>query len=148
PRQIVLRAAQPVGFVGAEQRRDGAVWPGQAMQRRLVVGTMRFGADRQQPAFALHHDAARVERGRRHQRDAARPALYDRGADIFSAGAGLAKTAPGEQQPNAPFTWRRLLRVARAAVLVPVVVEFEDVVVTGLLDGPNLPTLRLRCDRA
>src|SRR5207248_7797474 len=54
-----------------------------------------------------------VERGRRDERDAARLAGLDHGADVFGAGAGLAEAAPSQQQPDAPIAFRGFLRVER-----------------------------------
>ena len=67
-------------------------------------------ADREEAAFALDHDGARIERGRRDQRDMPRLTRLDMSADKFSAGAGLAEAAPSEQQPDAPIAGRRELR--------------------------------------
>ena len=78
-------------------------------------------ADREEPAFALDHDGARVERGRRDERDAARLAFLDTGTHVFRTGARLAEAAPGQEQPDPPVTRRRLLRLPRLSRRVPLV---------------------------
>jgi hypothetical protein len=77
------------------------------VQRRLVFGPLLRRADRQKPALALDHDAARIERGRRDERDAAGAFRDDLRPDKFGAGARLAKAAAGEEQPDAPIPFRR-----------------------------------------
>jgi hypothetical protein len=109
PGEIVLRTAQPVRLVGREQCRDRTVRPGQAMQRRLVIGPLLGRPDRQNAALPFDHDIADIERGRRDQRDAPRQAELGTRPNKLGAGAGLAKAAPGEQQPDAPVAGRRFL---------------------------------------
>src|SRR5438477_7910146 len=91
--------------------------------------------DREQAALALDHDCPGIERGRRDERDAARATCLDGGADIFGAGAGLAETAPGEQQPDAPIALRRLLRVAR----LPFVFFLDNPYLRGLSQPRDRP---------
>src|SRR5437868_14312298 len=103
--------------------------------------------DRQETALALDHDAAGVERGRRDERDAARHARLDGGADEFGAGARLAETAPGEEQPDAPVPQRRFLLGPR--VLPPIVVNLAFYLagfVIGQIPDRRIPALlRQRC---
>src|SRR6185437_8965383 len=104
PGEIELRPAQALGLVGREERRDGAVGPGEAALRRLVERALPRRRNRQETALALDHDIARIGRGRRDQCDALGRAPHRFLAHEFGAAARLAEAAPGKQLPDAPGT--------------------------------------------
>ena len=69
--------------------------------------------DRQQPALALDHHAARLGHRRADQRDPQPPVRLGARPHPFGARPRLAEAAPGEDQPHPPRARRRQLRRPR-----------------------------------
>ena len=116
----MLRTTQPFRLLRRIEEGLGAVGPDQAAAGGLEDRPFVDGADIEQAGLALDHDVPGVGGGGGDQGDAL-TALLDLGADPFGAGAGLAETAAGEDQPVAPGSWGRLLR--GAALVSPVAAE-------------------------
>src|SRR4029077_480149 len=105
----MLGTAQPFRLLGAKGRGDGSVRPGQAPLRGLVYRPAPWRRHRENAALSFYQDIARIGGGRR---DDANPAGPSRGALTaypFCQGAGLAKAAAGEQEPDRPIAGRREL---------------------------------------
>src|SRR5206468_10742916 len=93
PWRVVLGATEAFGRGGTEERGDGPIWPSQAPLRWLVAGPFPGWRDRQNAAFALHHDISSIAGSWGHERKAARRAACRAGADQFCPGPGLAESA-------------------------------------------------------
>ena len=105
PRKIEVGPAQRIRLGRPEQRRDRAVGPGQAAQRRLEL--RRYQGDAHDPGLAFDHDAARLAKRRADQGDL-RPRHRPRPlVDPRRAGEGFAEAAASQDQPRRPVTRRR-----------------------------------------
>ena len=131
----MLRAAQAARFVGAVERRDGAVGPHDPPLRGHVARPLVGRRDRQDAAVALDHHIAGILGGWPDQGDAVGARLDPR-PDIFGAGPGLAEAASGEQQPDPPIARRRQL--ARPRPLAPDIIDFGELVGARRLDKAAL----------
>jgi hypothetical protein len=103
----VLRPAQRFRLTGGIEHGLGAAGPAQQPLRRFEPGPLAARGDSQQAAVALHHHAARLAQRCANQRDPGRTIGLGNRADPFGSGPGLAKTAPGQDQPGQPVTRRR-----------------------------------------
>ena len=112
PGMAVLRAAQAFGLGGRIKKGHRPIGPGQPLERGLVKRPVVRRTDRQHPAFAFDHHAARFAKRGGNQRDP-RIGIEDSGfAHPFCPGAGLAEAAPGADHPAIPCAARRGLRLA------------------------------------
>ena len=109
PRKIVLRTAQPLRLIGAEQRRDRAVRPDEPPLRGFITRALSGRRDPQDAAFPFDHYVARIGSGWRDEGDAAGRPARRAGPHQFGAGPRLAKSTPCEQQPDAPLARGRQL---------------------------------------
>jgi hypothetical protein len=111
PGRIMLRSAQAFGFVGAEERSNSAVRPGQTPLGGFITRALPGRRDSQDAAIALHHHITGIARCRRHERNAVRRSCRHPSPYLFSAGPRLAEAATGKHKPHPPLpAGRQLVR--------------------------------------
>lgn len=129
----VLRPAQRFRFSGRIERRLGSVAPGQAAQRWFKHRDLPGRTGGENAAFAFDHDRADFgQRGADQGKARLGPRLADP-ADPFGPGPGLAKAAPGQDQPGRPVAGRRQLAFARPEL--PVITQFAPLFLAQLPQG-------------
>ena len=103
----MLLAPQPVGLVGRENQRFGAIGPLQTTISGSVDGFFGVGADSQNARLTFDHDVASIVRGRGNDVDELR--TLDRFADPLGTRTGFPEAAAREDQPDAPVPGGRQL---------------------------------------
>lgn len=109
----VLRAAQAFGFLRRIDQRLRPIGKAQPFERGFEHRAVIRRAAGDDAAFAFHHHRARFGKRGRHQRNAGLGTAFGNGAHPFGTAAGLAETAPGQNQPDSPIAGRRQLFVTR-----------------------------------
>jgi hypothetical protein len=99
----MLRAAQGLRLARRIERGLGAGRPCQQPARRFEARPLAPWRNRQQSALALDHHAAGLPQRCRDQRNPGSRIGFGDGAYPFRSGAGLAKAAPGHDQPAVPL---------------------------------------------
>ena len=109
PEGVVLGTAEASRLLSGVASRDRAVRPDDAALGRVVdrAAVLReVSVEREDPAFAFHHDVANVASRAADQGHAPGSALLDLAADPLGPAACLAETSTGEDQPDRPVAWR------------------------------------------
>ena len=116
PAMAMLWPAQSLRFGGRIEMRLRAILPGQPLQRRFPDRPPFRRRDRQQTALSLDHHRAGFGIIGPDQRKARAAVTFGNAAHPLRPGPGLAKAAPGHDQPDRPVAVRRHLTGPRPEI--------------------------------